>query len=61
MVAGQDSFPDPEESKILKDSDDRSVCGIGLMSAVVPQDYAKAPAQVSQVPKFIGTETDLYA
>lgn len=35
MVAGQDSFPDPEESKILKESDDRLVCGIGLMSALL--------------------------
>lgn len=25
VVAGQDSFPDPEENKILKESDDRLV------------------------------------
>lgn len=49
VVAGQDSFPDPEESKILKESDDRSVQYLAYSPFWCPTGvYAKA-SHVSEI------------
>ena len=55
VVAGQDSFPDAEESKILKESDERLVHKFGTHDLLPSKHTNTLPKYIAQVFSPIGT------